>query len=101
MRARSRETDLLVLLGTRFSEIPSQSYTLPLAQTPLVHVHPDASELQRVHRAELAIQARPGAFLAASAARGERNAYVEALHASYLEWSRLPHASPGELTMGR
>ena len=101
LRRAVEDTDLLVLLGTRFSEIPSQSYTLPLAQTPLVHVHPDASELQRVHRAELAIQARPGAFLAASAARGERNAHVEALHASYLEWSRLPHASPGELTMGK
>ena len=100
LRRAVEETDLLVLLGTRFSEIPSQSYGLPLAQTPVVHVHPDASELQRVHRAELAIQARPGAFLAASSARGERNAYVGALHASYLEWSDLPHASPGEMTMG-
>ena len=100
LRRAVEETDLLVLLGTRFSEIPSQSYGLPLAQTPVVHVHPDASELQRVHRAELAMQARPGAFLAASSARGERNAYVDALHASYLEWSDLPHPSPGEMTMG-
>ena len=101
LRRAVEETDLLVLLGTRFSEIPSQSYALPLAQTPVVHVHPDASELQRVHRAELAIQARPGAFVAASAARGERTAYVDDLHASYLEWSRLPHPSPGEMTMGK
>lgn len=100
LRRAVEETDLLVLLGTRFSEIPSQSYALPLAHTPVVHVHPDASELKRVHRAELAIEARPGAFLAGSAARGERKAYVQALHASYLEWSHLPHASPGEMTMG-
>ena len=101
LRRAVEETDLLVLLGTRFSEIPSQSYALPLARTPVVHVHPDASELQRVHRADLAVLARPGAFLAASAARGERRAYVDALHAGYLEWSRLPHPSPGEMTMGK
>ena len=101
LRRAVEETDLLVLLGTRFSEIPSQSYLLPLAHTPVVHVHPDASELRRVHRAELAIQARPGAFLAASAAQGQRSVYVDALHASYLAWSRLPHPSPGNLTMGK
>ena len=101
LRRGVEETDLLVLLGTRFSEIPSQSYALPLARTPVVHVHPDAAELQRVHRAELAIRARPGAFLAASAARGERSVYVEALHAGYLDWSHLPHPSPGELTIGK
>ena len=100
LRQAVEETDLLVLLGTRFSEIPSQSYALPLAHTPVVHVHPGGSELQRVHRAELAIRARPGDFLAAAAARGERNAFVEALHRSYLDWSKLPHASPGKLTMG-
>ena len=100
LRRAVEETDLLVLLGTRFSEIPSQSYALPLTHTPVVHVHPDGSELQRVHRAELAIQARPSALLAASAACGEREAYVEVLHASYLEWSRLPHPSPGVMTMG-
>ena len=101
LRRAVEETDLLVLLGTRFSEIPSQSYALPLANTAVVHVHPDASELQRVHRSELAVQARPGAFVAASAARGERTAYVDALHASYTEWSRLPHPSPGQMTMGK
>ena len=101
LRRAVEETDLLVLLGTRFSEIPSQSYALPLARTPVVHVHPDASELQRVHRAELAIRASPGSFLAASAARGRRSVYVDALHESYLKWSRLPHPSPGKLTMGK
>ncbi|MCY4058142.1 MAG: thiamine pyrophosphate-binding protein [Gammaproteobacteria bacterium] len=101
LRRALEETDLLVLLGTRFSEIPSQSYALPLADTPVVHVHPDASELQRVHRAELAIRARPGALLAASSARGKRSVYVDAMHANYLEWSRLPHPSPGGMTMGK
>ena len=100
LRRAVEETDLLVLLGTRFSEIPSQSYALPLAHTPVVHVHPGGSELQRVHRAELAIKARPGALLGASTAHGQRSAYVDALHANYLDWSKLPHRSPGKLTMG-
>ena len=100
LRRAVEETDLLVLLGTRFSEIPSQSYALPAAGTPVVHVHPDSGELQRVHRAALAIRARPAPFLAATAARGERSSYIDALHASYLDWSKLPHPSPGQLTMG-
>ena len=100
LRRAAEETDLLVLLGTRFSEIPSQSYALPAANTPVVHVHPDRRELNRVHRAELAIQARPASFLAATAARGARPAYVGMLHANYLDWSKLPHASAGQLTMG-
>ena len=101
LRRAVEETDLLVLLGTRFSEIPSQSYTLPLPGTPVVHVHPDSRELQRVHTAELAIRARPGAFLAATRALGAREAYIEAVHTRYLDWSRLPHPSPGALTMGQ
>ena len=100
LRRAMEETDLLVLLGTRFSEIPSQSYALPSATTPVIHVHPDSRELQRVHRAELAIRARPAPFLAATAARGERPSYIGTLHASYLDWSKLPHPSPGQLTMG-
>ena len=100
LRRAVEEADLLVLLGTRFSEIPSQSYTLPSADTPVVHVHPDRRELHRVHRAELAIHARPASFLAATAAQGERSAYVDSLHAAYLDWSKLPHSSPGRLTMG-
>ena len=100
LRRTVEETDLLVLLGTRFSEIPSQSYTLPAPGTPVVHVHPDSRELQRVHPAELAIRARPGAFLAATRARGARPDYIEAVHARYLDWSKLPHPSLGQLTMG-
>ena len=92
-------TDLLVLLGTRFSEIPSQSYALPAASTPVVHIHPDARELGRVHRTELGIHARPATFLAATPARGERADYVSRLHADYLAWSKLPHPAPGALTM--
>lgn len=100
LRRAVEETDLLVLLGTRFSEIPSQSYTLPSPGTPVAHIHPDSRELHRVHGAQLAIRARPGHFLAATAARGARPDYIGQLHASYLDWSKLPHPSPGQLTLG-
>ena len=99
LRQALEETDLLVLLGTRFSEIPSQSYALPNRRTPVVHIHPDEHELGRVHRTVLAIHARPGAFLDTTAARGQRMGYVNALHQSYRLWSALPHPTPGELTL--
>jgi len=43
---RLKEADLLLLVGGRLSEIPSQSYTLldiPVPHQQLVHVHPDIS----------------------------------------------------------
>ena len=66
--ALERAERLLILLGSRFSEMPSSSYTLmdiPYPAQKLVHVHPDPSELGRVYRAEVALCATPGAFLAA------------------------------------
>ncbi len=99
LRQALEETDLLVLLGTRFSEIPSQSYVLPNRSTPVVHIHPDQRELGRVHRTVLAIHARPGAFLATTVARGQRMDYVNALHRNYRRWSALPHPTPGKLTL--
>ncbi len=43
--ARIKEADLVLLVGGRMSEMPSQSYTLfdiPTPRQTLVHVHPDA-----------------------------------------------------------
>ena len=99
LRQAIEETDLLLLLGTRFSEIPSQSYQLPKAGTPVIHVHADADEPGRVHASVLGIHARPLPFLAASKARGQRGAYIRDLHEAYLDWSKLPHPAPGSLTM--
>ena len=99
LRQAIEETDLLLLLGTRFSEIPSQSYQLPKTGTPVVHIHADANEPGRVHPNVLGIHARALPFLAASKAHGNRAAYIQGLHHAYLEWSKLPHAAPGRLTM--
>src|SRR3546814_19884103 len=59
------DADLILLVGGRMSEIASQSYTLlniPVPAQTLVHVHPDAQELNRVYRADLAINVSPIAF---------------------------------------
>jgi len=103
-----KEADLLILLGSRFSEMPSSSYTLmdiPYPAQKLVHVHPDPSELGRVYRADLAICAAPEEFVAALASLDTPTAPVwtertEAMHAAYLAWSTPPKAGPGAVQMG-
>jgi acetolactate synthase-1/2/3 large subunit len=103
-----KEADLLILLGGRFSEMPSSSYTLmdiPYPAQKLVHIHPDPSELGRVYRADLAICAAPEEFVSALAALeapaspawSER---TEAMHTAYLAWSTPPKSSPGQVQMG-
>ena len=64
----SKSSDLVVMIGGRLGELPSQGYTLfdiPRPQVPFVHVHPGAEELGRVYSPQLAIHATPTAFAAA------------------------------------
>ncbi|MFN3509477.1 MAG: thiamine pyrophosphate-binding protein [Allorhizobium sp.] len=103
-----KEADLLILLGSRFSEMPSSSYTLmdiPYPAQTLVHVHPDPSELGRVYRADLAICAAPEEFVAALASLDAPSApawaeRTQTMHAAYLAWSTPPKAGPGTVQMG-
>ena len=103
-----KEADLVVLVGGRLSEIPSQSYSLfdiPAPRTTFVHVHPGAEELGRVYRPALAINASPTAFAAALEGLqppneiGWREA-TRALHESYLAWSETPSEAPGAVSLG-
>ncbi|MBU4609959.1 thiamine pyrophosphate-binding protein [Achromobacter sp. GG226] len=105
-----READLILMVGGRFSEVPSQAYTLldvPVPRQALVHVHPDPEELNRVYRATQAINAGAAPFVQALAgvdaqalAMPGRQDRVQALHASYLAWSDTARiASPGRLNM--
>ena len=66
--ARVKGADLVLLVGSRMSEMASQSYTLfdiPEPQMKLVHVHASAEELGRVYHPALAINASPAAFCSA------------------------------------
>src|SRR5215468_10024573 len=63
--ARVKDADLVILVGGRLGEMPSQSYTLfdiPGPQQTLMHVYPGVEELGRVYRPALAINASPTAF---------------------------------------
>ena len=92
---RVKNADLVLLVGGRLSEMPSQSYTLldiPGDGTKLIHVHPGAEELNKVYRAGLGIVATPHAFAAAAAALPKPNEVnwagtPKAAHADYLGWS--------------
>jgi acetolactate synthase-1/2/3 large subunit len=106
--AHVKNADLVVLIGSRMSEVPSQGYTIldiPVPQQTLVHVYPDAFELGRVYRPELAIVATPTAFI--EALRGttlptsaSRRAYRDAARNDYLAWSDPSEIqTPGTLQM--
>ena len=103
---RIKGADLVVLVGGRLGELPSQSYTLfdiPRPQVPLVHVHPGAEELGRVYSPNLAIHATPTAFAAAleklDSPRPLGGA-ADAAHADYLAWTEKPTEQPGAVNFG-
>ncbi|MEX2518003.1 MAG: thiamine pyrophosphate-binding protein [Paracoccaceae bacterium] len=105
LRRIVEESDMLILLGARLSEMPSQGFELlsiPTPQMPVVHIHPGAEELGRIYTPELAINATPGAFLEAveSAPARAGGGAGAAAHAAYLDWTGQPPATPGDAEMG-
>lgn len=104
--ARIKAADLVVLLGGRLGELPSQGYTLfaiPRPQVPFIHVHPGAEELGRVYSPHLAIHATPAGFAAALetlTVPGPLSGEAQAAHADYLEWTERPTAQPGAVNFG-
>ncbi|QTK80985.1 thiamine pyrophosphate-binding protein [Agrobacterium tumefaciens] len=100
--------DLVVLLGGRLSEMPSSGYTLlniPYPSQKLVHIYPEAEELGRVYRPDLAICASPDDFVAALASVDlpHNDAWASrtaTMHEAYLNWSTPPQTGPGAVQMG-
>ena len=104
----AKDSDLILLVGGRLSEMPSQSYTLldvPNPSQSLVHVHPGSEELGRVYRADLALCVTPRAFTAclaqldAPAAPGAHSR-VAAGRRLYEDWSGEPTPVPGTFNLG-
>ena len=106
--ARVKAADLVVLVGGRMSEMPSQSYTLfdiPEPQMPFVHVHPGVEELGRVYHAHLAVNATPTAFcVALKDVTLKQNsgwaAETKQAHADYISWTEKATPQPGAVNFG-
>jgi acetolactate synthase I/II/III large subunit len=103
---RIKGADLVILLGGRLGELPSQSYTLfdiPRPQMPFIHIHPGTEELGRVYSPNLAINSTPTAFAAALETLElpqPRHGQAEAAHAEYLDWTEQPTEQPGTVNFG-
>ncbi|SPD64465.1 ACETOLACTATE SYNTHASE ISOZYME II (LARGE SUBUNIT) PROTEIN [Cupriavidus taiwanensis] len=108
LRARIRESDLLIAVGTRMGEATTEGYTVvesPLPRQRLVHVYPDPEELGRVFRAEVPIVADVVSFAAAvdglrPAREHNRAALVERARHDYLD-SQKALPAPGPLNLNR
>ncbi|WP_374441043.1 thiamine pyrophosphate-binding protein [Pseudomonas panipatensis] len=98
---RVRDSDLLLVLGSRLSETPTAGYTLIQSPRPtqtLIHVHPDSEELGRVYQADLPITASMPAIASALAsleplADRPWDAWTAAARADYLAYSTAPQPS--------
>ena len=106
--ARVKAADLVLLIGGRLGEMPSQSYTLfdiPGPRPVFVHVHPSAEELGRVYRPHLGIHATPTAFAAALEAVQPPASIAwagagKSAHEDYLAWSEKANTAPGAVNLG-
>lgn len=106
LAARIRESDLILAIGPRLGEMTTSGYTLlapPRPAQKLVHIHASAEELNRVYRADLAINATMNAaarslevLTAPTALPWE--AWTAACHADY-EANLVPQALPGDIDM--
>lgn len=107
---RVKNSDLLLVIGSRLSETVSQGYTLiesPSPKQPMIHVHPDPEELNRVYHAELAILSSLSSFAHAVATlqpvpSNAWKSWTDAARADYLEHSTpaLPHPQHTGVDMG-
>jgi len=64
LQQRVKTADLIIALGSRLGDVTTMTYSVlkpPRIAARLVHVHPDANELNRVYQADLPIVAAPSA----------------------------------------
>jgi acetolactate synthase I/II/III large subunit len=102
-----RDADVLLAIGGRLGEIPTDGYTLIRPGRPvqrLVHVHPDPSEIGAVYQPELGIVAGLEAFAAAArklpaAGADQRADLIEEKREAYERNLRETRDLPGPLQL--
>ena len=110
LKSTIANADLVILMGGRFSEVPSQNYELlgvHDAKQKLIHIHASAEELGRVYRADLAIHASPKALAQGlseltptAKISHQRIEHIAQCHTHYQHWSRVSdEAHPGHVQM--
>jgi acetolactate synthase-1/2/3 large subunit len=110
LKSTIANADLVILMGGRFSEVPSQNYELlgvHDAKQKLIHIHASAEELGRVYRADLAIHASPKALAQGlseltptAKISHQRIEHIAQCHTHYQHWSRVSDkAHPGHVQM--
>ncbi|WDZ76222.1 thiamine pyrophosphate-binding protein [Ensifer adhaerens] len=102
-----KDSDLVILLGTRMGEVASSSYqflSVPGPVQKLIHVHAGAEELGRVYIPDLSINATPQGFatmltgLPVSKRKGWAERTAQARQ-EYEAWQE-PRPVPGDVNMG-
>jgi acetolactate synthase-1/2/3 large subunit len=104
LAARLRESDVLLVVGSRLGDIATRGYTTlepPRIPQTLVHVHADPKELGRVYEPDLAIVAASPEFLRAleTVDGAHRADWFASAHADFLD-SLRHQRGPGELDVG-
>ncbi|MCY3725834.1 MAG: thiamine pyrophosphate-binding protein [Rhodobacteraceae bacterium] len=88
------ETDLLLLLGTRFGDIPSQGYSIPSrhnGRRKIIHVFPSREEFGKNLPTDLGICSKPEDLLTELSdlqieLKAELSDWTEKCRSSYREW---------------
>lgn len=104
LAARLRESDVLLVVGSRLGDIATRGYTTlepPRIPQTLVHVHADPKELGRVYEPDLTIAAASPEFLAVlePVEGAQRADWFASAHADFLA-SLCHQRGPGELDVG-
>ncbi|MGI3170296.1 thiamine pyrophosphate-binding protein [Pseudooceanicola sp. C21-150M6] len=101
-----KDADLILMLGGRMSESPSQGYKLldiGVTDDRIIHLHADPEEIGRVYSPGLGMIGTAGGFAEAVADLPGTNRapdWTEGLRQAYLDWSTDPLPVPGKFQPG-
>jgi acetolactate synthase-1/2/3 large subunit len=101
-----QEADVILAVGARLGEMTTQGYTVltpPQPKQTLIHVYPDASELNKVYQAKLAIHSSVGEFAKAvegiSIDGSAWQGWTAQLRGEYVDWITIRSRDKFELDL--